>query len=98
MTSAPGDPTAGDYPDSEGGDVEAGEGTYTDQETPTEKRGEEPDQRGPRDRGEFTDSDHVADRRATPAAGGYTSKDTVKDTSTPGTDRVNDQAEEHPHG
>ena len=90
MTSTPSDPSAGDYPDSDRGDVEAGEGTYTNQETPEEKRGEEPDLRGPGDRGEYTDSAYVAERRPTPQQGGYTSKDD----SSSGTDEV----EEHPHG
>jgi hypothetical protein len=91
MTSTPSDPTAGDYPDRDlpVGDVEAGEGTYTDQETPEEKRGEQPDLRGPGDRGEYTDSDQVTEHRPTPARGGYTSKD---DSSS------NDEVEEHPHG
>ena len=87
MSSTPQDPTGGDYPDR---DVDAGEGTYTDQETPEEKRGTEPDLRGPGDRGEYTDSAHVAERRPTPQQGGYTSKDD----SSSGTDEV----EEHPHG
>ncbi len=90
MTSTPSDPTAGDYPDSDLGDVEAGEGTYADQETPEEKRGEKPDLRGPGDRGEYTDSAHVAERRPSPQQGGYTRKDE----SNSGTDDV----EEHPHG
>ena len=92
MTSTPSDPTTGDYPDRDlpEGDVEVGEGTYTDQETPEEKRGEEPDLRGPGDRGEYTDSDHVAEHRPTPARQGYTSKD--DDSSS------NDEVEEHPHG
>ena len=90
MTSSPNDPTTGDYPDSDLGDVEAGEGTYTDQETPEEKRGEDPDLRGPGDRGEYTDSAHVNENRPEPATGGYTSKDESRS----GTD----DAEEHPHG
>ena len=90
MTSTPSDPTAGDYPDSDLGDVEAGEGTYTDQETPEEKRGEVPDVRGPGDRGEYTDSAHVAERRPSPPQGGYTQKDENR----PGTD----EAEENRHG
>jgi hypothetical protein len=90
MSSTPSDPATGDYPDSDRGDVEAGEGTYTDQETPEEKRGEEPDLRGPGDRGEYTDSDHVDEHRPQRPRGGYTSKDT----SSTG----NDEVEEHPHG
>jgi hypothetical protein len=90
MTSTPNDPTTGDYPDSDLGDVEVGEGTYTDQETPEEKRGEEPDLRGPGDRGEYTDSEHVAERRPSPPQGGYTSKD--NDSTS------NDEVEEHRHG
>ena len=90
MTSTPNDPTTGDYPDSDLGDVEVGEGTYTDQETPEEKRGEEPDLRGPGDRGEYTDSEHVAERRPSPPQGGYTSKD--NDSTS------NDDPEEHRHG
>ncbi len=90
MTSTPSDPSAGDYPDSDRGDVEAGEGTYTDQETPEEKRGEEPDLRGPGDRREYTDSDHVDEHRPAPAQGGYTSKDNDRTGTT--------EAEEHPHG
>ena len=91
MTSTPSDPSAGDYPDRDlpEGAVEAGEGTYADQETPEEKRGEKPDPRGPGDRGEYTDSDHVAEHRPTPPRGGYTTKD---DSS------GNDQAEENRHG
>ena len=90
MTSTPSDPTTGDYPDSDRGDVEAGEGTYTNQETPQEKRGEEPDLRGPGDRGEYVDSDHVAENRPQPAQGGYTSTDTDRS----GTD----EAGENRHG
>ncbi len=92
MTSTPNDPTTGDYPDRDlpEGDVETGEGTYTDQETPQEQRGEEPDLRGPGDRGEYTDSAHVAERRPSPPEGGYTRKD--EDSS--GTD----EAEENRHG
>jgi hypothetical protein len=93
VSSTPNDPTTGDYPDSDLGDVEAGEGTYTDQETPEEKRGEEPDLRGPEDRGEYTDSDVVPQHRPTPPRGGYTSTDTGTHTST-----SNDEVEEHPHG
>ncbi len=92
MTSTPHDPATGDYPDRdlpEGG-VETGEGSYTDQETPQEKRGEEPDLRGPGDRGEYTDSDHVEEHRAQPAPGGYTSRDNDRSS--------NDEVEEHPHG
>ena len=75
MTSSTSGP--GDYPDRDlpEGDVEVGEGTYTDQETPQEKRGEEPDLRGPGDRGEYTDADHVEEHRPPPTQGGYTSKD-----------------------
>jgi hypothetical protein len=90
MTSTPNDPTTGDYPDSDLGDVEAGEGGYTDQETPEEKRGEDLDLRGPGDRGEYTDSDHVAEHRPTPPQGGYTSRDNDRS----GTD----EAEENRHG
>lgn len=93
MTSTPSDPTSGDYPDKDlpEGDVETGEGSYTDQETPAEKRGEEPDLRGPDDRGEYTDSDVVPQHRPSPPHGGYTSKDTNKTSST-------DEVEENPHG
>ncbi len=90
MTSTPNDPTTGDYPDSDRGDVETGEGTYTNQETPEEKRGTEPDLRGPGDRGEYTDADHVAEHRQGRPGGGYTSTDH----SSSGTD----EKEEHPHG
>jgi len=93
MTSTPGPgPGTGDYPDRDlsEGDVEPVEGAYTDQETPPEQRGEEPDLRGPDDYGEYTDSDVVAERRPPPPEGGYTSKD--NDSS--GTD----QAEENRHG
>ena len=99
MSTTAGDNGA-DYADKDlpGGDVDPGEGTYTDQETPQEERGEEPDPRGPGDRGGFTDSDHVAEHRARPAAGGYTSKDTSKGTSKDtGTDPSN-EVEENPHG
>jgi hypothetical protein len=89
MTSTPNDPTTGDYPDSDLGDVEAGEGSYADQETPEEKRGEKPDLRGPGDRGEYTDSAHVAERRPSPPQGGYTRKDDSSGT---------DEAEENRHG
>ena len=90
MTTGTSEP--GDYPDRDlpEGDVAVGEGTYTDQETPQEKRGEEADVRGPGDRGEYTDSDHVAEHRSTPSQGGYTSKDDNR-TST-------DEAEENRHG
>ena len=92
-SGAPDSPQGGgDYPDKDvpGGDLEVGEGTFTDQETPQEKRGESPDLRGPGDRGEYTDSDHIEEHRPAPAQGGYTSKDTDRSS--------NDQAEEHPHG
>ena len=69
----------GDYPDSDLGDVEAGEGTYTDQETSAEKRGEDRDVRGPDDRGEYTDSAHVNEHRPEPATGGYTRTDRTND-------------------
>ena len=97
MTSTPSDPTAGDYPDSDLGDVEVGEGTYTDQETPEEKDGEVPDLRGPADRGEYTDSDVETQHRPDPPqAGGYTSKDTG--TSREHENSGNHEAEENPHG
>jgi hypothetical protein len=89
MTSTPG---TGDYPDRDlpEGDVEAGEGSYADQETPEEKRGEKPDPRGPGDRGEYTDSAGVAQPRPDPPQGGYTRKDE----NSSGTD----EAEENRHG
>jgi hypothetical protein len=92
VTSTPSDPTTGDYPDKDlpEGDVESGEGSYTDQETPEEKRGEEPDLRGPDDRGEYTDSDPVPGHRPDAPQGGYTSKDNDR--------RGTDEVEEHPHG
>ena len=92
MTNTPaGGPDSGDYPDRDlpEGDVEAGEGSYVDEETPEEKRGEKPDLRGPHDHGEYTDSDATG-HRPTPPQGGYTHKDNGRS----GTD----QAEENRHG
>lgn len=87
----------GDYPDRDmpAGDVEpTPEGSYTDQETPREARGEDPDLRGPEDDGEYTDRDVVQEHRAPPApGGGYTSKDS----GTSGDAPTND-AGEHGHG
>ena len=73
------------------GNVDPGQGTYTNQETPVEARGEEPDLRGPGDTGQYTDTDTDADsdsdtdvvsaRRAEPAQGGYTNSQTPNDTT-----------------
>jgi hypothetical protein len=95
MTSTPDGP--GDYPDRDlpEGDVEVPEGSYTDQETVAEKRGEEPDVRGPDDRGEYTDRDETDPHRPGPAQRGYTSTDTDQDKGNPTT---GDGREEHPHG
>jgi hypothetical protein len=93
MTNTPGGgPDSGDYPDRDlpEGDVEPGEGSYTDEETPEEKRGEKPDLRGPDDIGEYTDADEVPEHRPPPPQGGYTQKDD----GTSGTDH----AEENRHG
>ena len=94
MTNTPADGGA-DYADKDlpGWAVDPGPGAYTDQQTPPEARGEEPDPRGSGDTGEYTDSAGDDRGRAAPAEGSFTSKDTSKDTDT-GTDEV----EEHPHG
>ena len=79
----------GDYVDHDlgGGDVDTGQGSYTDQQTAPEARSEEPHRQGQGDDGEYTDSDHVAEHRPNPPRGGYTSTDTS----------TND-VKEHPHG
>jgi hypothetical protein len=95
VTSTPSQP--GDYPDRDlpEGDVEVPEGSFTDQETVAEKRGEDIDVRGPDDRGEYTDRDEADAHRAGPAQGGYTSTDTGHSTQH---DHTRDAGEEHPHG
>ena len=92
MTNTPNSgPASGDYPDKDlpEGDVEPGEGSYVDEESPEEKRGEKPDVRGPQDHGEYTDSDEHDPHRPTPPQGGYTSKDIGTSSN---------DAEENPHG
>ena len=102
MTSTPSGPDEGDYPDRDlpEGDVEAGEGSYTDQETPAEKRGEEPDVRGPHDHGQYTDSDDAEQHRPAHARRGYTSTDTGHGTGhgTGHDTSTREPGEEHPHG
>ncbi len=95
MTSTPSEP--GDYADRDlpEGDVEVPEGSYTDQETVAEKRGEVPDVRGPDDRGEYTDRDETDPHRPGPAQRGYTSTDTDHDTDQHTT---RDAGEGHTHG
>jgi hypothetical protein len=104
VTSTPDGPTeggrplqGGDYPDRDvpEGDVEVPEGSYTDQETEAEKRGEEPDVRGPHDHGQYTDRDDTVAHRPPPVERGYTSTDTGHDQGNPTT---GDEREEHPHG
>ena len=77
-TSSTGDGERGaDYADKDlpGGAVDPGPGAYTNQQTPGEARGEDPDLRGHDDAGEYTDSDHVNEGRPAPVQGGYTSTD-----------------------